>query len=257
MKDPVSVLPATRVAATLTFMARATDLQFPADACQLPPDWAQIGEDLRVVLSEHVDPLDKWADGAFQQADVAEDHLSQKWWSHKIHRARSIRLLSKLVLRDRARYDLQKMPGTTTWMTVTPNEGLGLKMDSRDYRFLLKWWLGRPLAGQDRTKCPCCEGQMDQWGDHLVSCNYNQPAQRHNALRDALAEELSCRNIASQKEVPIGGARRPADIGLPSLDSRGPLAVDIVVHHPLSLSENRSSENTRASLRRAEEQKAR
>jgi len=135
------------------------------------------------------------------------------------------RLDRALDLRNRARYSLQRMPGTTTWMTVTPNEGLGKKMESRDYRFLMKWWLGRPILDNTRRVCPCCEGVLDQWGDHLVSCKYNQPQQRHNALRDALADELKSHSIAVVKEVAIGGLNRPADIGLPSFDSRGPSAI--------------------------------
>ena len=75
---------------------------------------------------------------------------------------------------------------------------------------------------------------MDPYGDHLVSCKLNQPTQRHNALRDALADTLKAHNISVQKEVTIGGSKRPADIGLPSFDSRGPTAIDLVIHHPLS-----------------------
>ena len=93
-----------------------------------------------------------------------------------------------------------------------------------------------------RKVCPCCEGAMDQWGDHLVNCKMNQPQQRHNALRDALADELKAHGVAVLKEVAVGGARRPADLGLPTFDSRGPTAVDLVVHHPLALSENRTSQ---------------
>ena len=98
---------------------------------------------------------------------------------------------------------------------------------------------------------------MDRWGDHLVSWKYNQPQQRHNALRDALADGLLSHGIQAVKEVAIGGNRRPADIGLPSFDSRGPVAVDLVVHHPLSLSQNRAVEAVRSSLKTAEEQKLR
>ncbi len=49
--------------------------------------------------------------------------------------------------------------------------------------------------------------------------------------------------------------QRPADLGLPSFDSRGPLAIDLVVHHPLSLSENRTSELAKTSLKGAEQHK--
>lgn len=255
IKDPCVILPPARVAASLTFTARASALHFPKEACVLPPDWTVRVNDLQGTLGTTFDPLDKWAAGDIKLAEVAEDHFSQKWWSHKVHKVRSRRLADKLALRDRARYDLQKMPGTTSWMMVTPNEGLGLKMESRDYRFLLKWWLGMPLVGPGKKTCPCCEQQMDPFGDHLVSCKLNQPVQRHNALRDALTDELRVHNVVAQKEVPIGGSRRPADVAMPSLDSRGPVAVDLVVHHPLSLSENRTSDTTKSSLRKAEEQK--
>ena len=96
---------------------------------------------------------------------------------------------------------------------------------------------------------------MDRWGDHLVSCKLNQPQQRHNTLRDALAYELKNHNIAVLKEVTIGGGKRPADLGLPNFDSRGPTAIDLVVHHPLSLSENRTAQLARSSLRTAETHK--
>ena len=83
---------------------------------------------------------------------------------------------------------------------------------------------------------------MDVFGDHLVSCKFNQPLQRQNALRDALAMELKIHGLTVLKEVAIGGGRRPADLGLPNFDARGPLAIDLVIHHPLSLSENRSAD---------------
>ena len=185
------------------------------------------------------------------------DHLSQRWWSQRIHQARVKRLEGGLPLRDRARYNLQRMTGTSSWMTVTPNEGLGLKLEGRDYRLLLKWWLGLPITTPSCRSCPCCEQVMDQWGDHLVSCKLNQPQQRHNALRDALADGLSSHGVQTLKEVAIGGNRRPADIGLPSFDSRGPVAVDLVVHHPLSLSHNWAAEAVRASLKSVEEHKLR
>jgi hypothetical protein len=136
-------------------------------------------------------------------------------------------------LRDRARFDLQRMKGTSSWMTVTPNEGLGLKLDGRDYRLLLKWWLGCAVVPHQKSLCPCCETPMDPFGDHLVSCKNNSPAQRHNALRDALTDALKAHGVSVMKEVAIGGSRRPADVGLPNFDARGPTAVDIVVHHPL------------------------
>jgi hypothetical protein len=192
-------------------------------------------------------------------ASLAEDYLSQKWWSQKLHVSRARTLERSMLLRDKQRYTLQRMPGTTSWMVITPNQGLSQKLESRNYRILLKWWLGISLSSYaDQGRCPCCEEQMDSFGDHLVSCKYNQPQARHNALRNALAEALKEFNISTQLEVPIGGARRPADIGLMSFDSRGPLAVDLVVHHPLAPGAHRSVSTTVfASLKAAEEAKIR
>ena len=76
-------------------------------------------------------------------------------------------------------------------------------------------------------------------------------------MRDALAEGLKSHGIQANREVAIGGARRPADIALPNFDSRGPLAVDLVVHHPLSLSQNWAADPVRSSLKAAEEHKLR
>ena len=116
-----------------------------------------------------------------------------------MHHVRAAKLEQRFGLRDKVRYNLQRMPGTTAWLTVTPNEGLGKKLEGRDYRYLLKWWLGRPIVDPSRKICPCCEGAMDQWGDHLVSCKMNQPQQRHNALRDAMADELKAQGVAVLK----------------------------------------------------------
>ena len=89
-----------------------------------------------------------------------------------------------------------------------------------------------------------------------MSCEFNQPVARHNALRDALADALKEVGIGCQKEVAIGGARRPADLALPHMDRRGPLAVDIVVHHPLRASAHYGGGgDCRQSLKQAEERK--
>ena len=93
---------------------------------------------------------------------------------------------------------------------------------------------------------------MDPFGDHLVSCKQNLPVARHNALRDALADALKSRGLSCAKEEAVGGARRPADLALPNFDRRGPLAIDLVVHHPLAPSATRATILDRSSLKQAE-----
>jgi hypothetical protein len=254
IKDPVVVHPAARMAAMLTFTRRAAALDLPEEACDRPEDWSDILSKLQAMLGHTAEPMLTWSHG-FKDEDVVQDHLSQKWWTHRIHKARHAVLTQAVTLRDHARLALQKMPHTTAWMNVIPNVGLGQKMEGREYRYLVKWWLGRRLLEGDNNACPCCEESMDPFGDHLVSCRFNQPVARHNALRDALADGLREHGIACMKEVAIGGARRPADIALPNLDRRGPTAVDLVVHHPLAPAATRGAADERQSLKRAEEAK--
>ena len=103
--------------------------------------------------------------------------------------------------------------------------------------------------------CPCCGGASDVFGDHLTSCKKNNPVGRHNALRNALANILRSNGLSCQLEVAIGGKQRPADVALFNLDTRGPLAVDIVVHQPLSLSNARDPSTVKRALAEEENDK--
>lgn len=96
---------------------------------------------------------------------------------------------------------------------------------------------------------------MDAFGDHLVSCSKNQPTQRHNAVRDALTQTLRNHGVACRTEVVIGSRRRPADVALDGFDARGPLAVDLVLHHPLAPSASRDPKAMKKSLADQERKK--
>ena len=102
---------------------------------------------------------------------------------------------------------------------------------------------------------PWCGQTMDVYGDHVVSCKYNQPTQRHHSVRDALAHSLWENNIACHVEVAVGGNRRPADVAVLGVDGRGPLAIDLFIHDPLSLSQGRDPSTIKASLSRGEQAK--
>ena len=146
MKDPMVILQAARLAAGLTYKQWAEALALPPEVCKYPEDCLQHVNTLQGILGMTFGPLEEWVVGLVPPSSVAEDHLSQKWCSHGIHAARAVRLERVLTLRDRVRYSLQQMPGTTTWLSVTPNEGLGIKLEGRDYRTLKKWWLVKPLV---------------------------------------------------------------------------------------------------------------
>ena len=77
---------------------------------------------------------------------------------------------------------------------------------------------------------------LDPFGDHLLCCKKNKLVQRHNAVRDALALVLKENHVRCETEVAIGGKTRPADVAILGFDPAGPLAVDLVVFHPLQKS---------------------
>lgn len=142
IKDPTVILPAARVAASLTFLRRAEALRFPVQCVRAPEDWDVVLNELQAVLGAQAEPMAAWVRD-FRPTDACDEHLSQKWWTHRIHRRRHELLVQNASLRDGARLRLQKMPHTTAWMAVIPNVGLGLKLEGREYRYLAKWWLGR------------------------------------------------------------------------------------------------------------------
>ena len=107
IKDPTVVMPAARAAASLTFLRRSKDLDLPVQCTGLPHDWDETVADLQAALDIHADPMTDWVRG-FQVSDVCDEHLSQKWWSHRIHRQRHDQLLRGVSLRDCSRLKLQK-----------------------------------------------------------------------------------------------------------------------------------------------------
>jgi hypothetical protein len=58
-------------------------------------------------------------------------------------------------------------------------------------------------------------------------------------------------------EQQIGGKERPADIALEQFDPKGPLAVDLCIHHPLQPSAQRDPDKVRSSLASKEQGKVR
>ena len=155
------------------------------------------------------------------------------------------------------RLQLQKLPFSSSWLDVVPSEGLGLKLPTRTTRFLLRWWLGLPLRPLATYECPCCQLAMDPFGDHLVTCKLNHLSERHNALRNAVASVLRDHGFSTLVEQRLGSddQRRPADIALMNLDPRGPLAVDLVVHHPGGMGTHRSGADALGTLKSREEDK--
>ena len=254
IKDPLALLPAARLAASLCYLERGRLLCFPQDVLHVPDDWKAHVKSMHDTLGTNFEPITAWLP-LESPTGIDTVHRSQRWWSSHLHKARARRLLDSLPLRDSCRFTLQQMPSTTAWMEVTPSKAMGTKFSGAEYRQLLRWWLGLPLFTGAATDCPCCRQTMDVYGDHLVSCKYNQPTQRHHAVRDALAQVLRDNGLACRVEVAIGGKRRPADVAIDGIDVRGPVAVDLLVHDPLGPSHARDCDTIKASLAAGEQAK--
>lgn len=133
IKDPLMILPAARVAASLCFLKRGIELRFPAEAVVLPPDWGYRLADLQAKLGPNVEPLATWLREK-HVSNVGDDHRQQKWWSMQIQKSQAKSLSTALPLRDRCRLNLQGMPHTTAWMNVEPNVERRNKMAGPNYR---------------------------------------------------------------------------------------------------------------------------
>jgi hypothetical protein len=236
IKDPVVLQAPARMAGILSTHKRASDLQFPAEARVIPPDFPLVASKLKELIGAQLEPLATWVANA-QPSDVEEEHRRQDFWTDKVHQARKSQLQTCLPVRDRCRLRLQSMPHTTAWMQTVPHKGMGVQLGAAKYRLLLRWWLGiKVVQGDGGAPCPLCGESLDPFGDHLLCCKKNKLVQRHNAVRDALAMVFREMGIRCQTEVAIGGKTRPADVAFLGVDPAGPLAVDLVVFHPLQKS---------------------
>ena len=56
---------------------------------------------------------------------------------------------------DRARLTAVSAPHASAWLSVIPNEQLGLSLSPHEWRAVARWWLGAEVFSED-SKCPFC-----------------------------------------------------------------------------------------------------
>ena len=119
---------------------------------------------------------------------------------------------------------------------MVPSSSLGLRLQDREFRCCLCYWLGVPLHNGQFT-CPECRGSADPFGDHQVGCGGNgDRISRHNAIRDVVFSAAQSAALAPSKETPNlvpDSSVRPADVLLPNWNRGRPAAVDVHVISPL------------------------
>ena len=87
------------------------------------------------------------------------------------------------------------VPYASSWLSVVLSVGLGLHLDSPEFRTSLKWWLC--LNSSARSFFPFCPDiPLDTLGYHAVSCGYGGDVViSHNRLQSIIADLCRCDNL--------------------------------------------------------------
>ena len=178
------------------------------------PDWQQL-EDIDVPIRQH--HLSRAID------DVLHHQLTTAAPST---RARALALSTAL-------------PHAGDWLIGVPSAALGLRLQDREFRACLRYWLGVPLHSSPYV-CPECKATADEYGDHQVGCGGNgDRIYRHNAVRDVLYTAAQSAALAPSRE-PTGvvsdSLSRPADILIPTWHHGRSAALDVHIISPLQQS---------------------
>ena len=153
----------------------------------------------------------------------------------------------------RAHMSLLKLDGAGTWLHTIPSEALGTKVAPNLYIPMLQRRLRMPIF-QELYFCSLCDGVMDVWGDHTLTCACGgDRTKRHNLVRNVGVRLATAAGWRPEPEKPgllrprptqasrsedgsesrEGGrgpeARRPADIFVPCWDLGSSTALNFAV----------------------------
>ncbi|GJX46519.1 coatomer, epsilon subunit, partial [Tanacetum coccineum] len=98
-----------------------------------------------------------------------------------------------------------RAPHAQDFLFTIPIDGLGQRMNHRQFRSILCYRLAVPMFSEG-SLCPSCNThRMDQWGDHAAHCSSEVGVKfRHNLVRDILVDICSMVGIMVRKEAPMG-----------------------------------------------------
>ena len=152
-----------------------------------------------------------------------------------------------------AHMSLLGLEGAGAWLHAIPSEALGTKITPQLYVPMLQRRLRMPLF-KEPFFCPLCDGVMDVWADHALTCACGgDRTKRHNLVRNTFARLAASAGWQPELEKPgllhprpsqggrsedgsegsEGGQRssacRPGDVYIPRLDLGGTAALNFVV----------------------------
>ena len=180
--------------------------------------------------------------------------VSQQCLSHAVDTNSFDKLTQRLSgsPRDLARLRSVSAPGASSWLGAIPSTNLRQAFDPREYTVLTRLWLGMDLGYVSPSACPFCDGAMDSFGYHALTCKKGGClGVRHNALRETFIRFCKAAGVSDvERESPgliEGSNDRPADVLLPTDSSSlfvsnflssSPACLDFAVTHsqqPLTL----------------------
>ena len=181
-----------------------------------------------------VSPSDAITIEAILSSPPSQHALSKKLDSHLFH---SILMTSSPA--NKACLLSSSAAHASSWLSVVPSVGLGLHLDSSEFRTAVKWWLG--MNSTARSSCPFCPDiALDPLGHHAVSCRHGGDVViRHSRLRNIIADLCHRAHLSVRVEVGRGllGSHdytRPADVLVDGWDRAKRDAFDVTVTSPLT-----------------------
>ena len=176
----------------------------------------------------------------WQQPEDVDVPGRQRHLSLAIDEATHHQLMSSAPsIRARALALSTALPHAGDWLNGVPSAALGLRLQDREFRSCLRYWLGVPLHSAPYS-CPECRATADEFGDHQVGCGGNgDRISRHNTVRDVLYSAAQSAALAPTREaigVVPNSHSRPADILLPTWRHGRPTALDVHIISPLQQS---------------------
>ena len=181
------------------------------------------------------------------------DARSQKALSRAVDERASAVLAGNACMAHRAHLGLVSGDGAGLWLEAAPSVAAKLSNEPVLFVAMLRRWLRMPFADAD-SRCPCCDGWLDRFGDHaLACCGAGDRTRRHNLIRNLVYHAASAAGLSPELEKPgllaqrpsSGSAyengascrtgdndtsfRRPADVFIPRWRSGPPAAWDFAV----------------------------
>ena len=172
--------------------------------------------------------------------------LSQAIDSHTLG---TIRELHRNNVHYQAHINHTTASGAGTWLHTLPARALGTHVEPLLYRTMIQHWLRTPVY-ESEFHCPLCDGIVDRYGDHCLTCACGgDRTKRHNLLRNEVYHFCNSAGLFPELEKPgllqprpltgaaqengasreVGNGRRPADVYLPRWRRGTPAALDFAV----------------------------